>query len=53
MQVRGGYLALEKEGREILTVGTRLQQSDKLLTRGEQHVDPTDLSLADAQQRQL
>ena len=53
MQVHGGYPALEREGRGILTVGTRLQQSDKLPTRGEQHVEPTDLSSANAQQRQL
>jgi hypothetical protein len=53
MQVHGGYLTLEREGREILTVGTRLQQSDKLPTRGEQHAEPTDLPLAVEQQRKL
>ena len=50
MQVRGGYLALEREGREILKVGRRLQRSDKLLTQGEQHARPRNPPLAVAQQ---
>jgi hypothetical protein len=48
MQICGGYLALEREGREVLTVG---RQSDKLPMQGEQYAGPTDLLLAVAQQR--